>query len=700
MIRKKEIFRVKWWLILFVASLGCVLVKGDTNDAIVFEKLPPKVGSIRWESDQRFIKERQESYRKHVPLPDAFGAAVSRAEGASLLRDKSPALNEVRPSPSNIPGRFQKTLFWSVLFAVAGFFILRKFFPELLAGFSQRFNPTLASVPTEKVRAEEKPLDEFLSTFRVGTSRAGIAVAPAKADQVNEFYAQAAELLTRQRLLLQDIVREPVPLARQKLLSRLRAEMEILQGVADFPEALSIWQAAFALEGLLQQLTEKMGNATPSALRTVAGGVELIEEFLSTKLKPHLLADRPLQFLVVDDDWISRKAMSLALGKAFSPPELVSDGATALIRVAEKAYDVIFLDVQMPGMDGFELCVKIRETALNAKTPVVFVSSQSDFNARARSTLTGGNDLMAKPFLTFEITVKALTLAMQGRLRGYSTQLRTPSRDLLDPLFQTFVPTERSPASAGFAPPPAALSPAMEAMAAIFLSRVRNHLEPLQLLGKKLVLEPDEAVRQNLVADGFLRINSLVSSTGGELRHPAYQMVVALEGLFRKLLESTKNSSASTLVTIAAALDLLPDLCAAGLKTTSPPPVELLVVDDDLIARRVLVGALQTTFPRPESVESGEAALALAAEKSFDVIFLDVVMPGMDGFETCLKIRGTIPNRTTPVVFVTSQNDASAHEQMVRNGGNDILGKPFLTSEITVKALTFALRGRLQRFKA
>jgi CheY-like chemotaxis protein len=90
----------------------------------------------------------------------------------------------------------------------------------------------------------------------------------------------------------------------------------------------------------------------------------------------------------------------------------------ALILASQHAYDVIFLDVQMPGMDGFELCSKIHETLLNRSTPVVFVTSQSDFGGRAQSILSGGSDLMAKPFLTFEITVKALTFILRGRLQG------------------------------------------------------------------------------------------------------------------------------------------------------------------------------------------------------------------------------------------------------------------------------------------
>ena len=178
-------------------------------------------------------------------------------------------------------------------------------------------------------------------------------------------------------------------------------------------------------------------------------------------------------------------------------------------------------------------------------------------------------------------------------------------------------------------------------------------------------------------------------------------MSAALEGLFRKMLQNSKHTTPSALATLATAVDLLNDLCVPGLKAdlATNPPIHMLVVDDDLVARRALVGALQTAFKKPESAENGEAALALALEKPFDVIFLDVVMPGMDGFEVCSRIRETVPNHATPVVFVTGQSDFDARAQMGRNGGNDLMGKPFLTSEITVKALTFALRGRLQQLK-
>ena len=153
---------------------------------------------------------------------------------------------------------------------------------------------------------------------------------PGKDDPLNEFYARAKERLVTQRKLLQDIGRESGDPARQKLLTNLHFEMGVLKDEAGFPEALPVWQAASALEGLLKQLTEKIRNVTPSTLRTVAGGLDLLDDLCVPGLPPDLLTDRPLKFLVVDDDLISRQALSLSLEKAFSQPDLAVDGETAL----------------------------------------------------------------------------------------------------------------------------------------------------------------------------------------------------------------------------------------------------------------------------------------------------------------------------------------------------------------------------------
>ena len=69
----------------------------------------------------------------------------------------------------------------------------------------------------------------------------------------------------------------------------------------------------------------------------------------------------------------------------------------------------MLLDVAMPDMDGFELCKQLRRLPEYHKTPIIFVTAHGDFESRAQSVLSGGNDLISKPILPIELAVKAVT---------------------------------------------------------------------------------------------------------------------------------------------------------------------------------------------------------------------------------------------------------------------------------------------------
>lgn len=700
---------VKPSVVILITAIWFLDLQGAPQTNVYeFESSIAKPGSIQWQINQSKSKERQELYRKHLAIPDVAGTNIPLAANA-YVAVSPPAAGAPAPAPTGTFWDRLKMPVYGALFVLACGLMLRKFAPQFFADVFRWNNPwavipAAQKVGASKVRAEEKAFGEFLSEFRTGPA-ASARTGPAEpGDALSEFYARAKKNLATQRKLLQEIGREAGDPVRHQMLANLCLEMRGLKGEAGVPETLLVWQVASALEGLLKQLTEKIRNVSASTLRTVNAGVDLLEDLCVPGLKPDL-ATRPFNFLVVDDDLISRQALSLALKKAFSQPDLAVDGETALAQTTRQPYDVIFLDVQMPGMDGFELCTTIRKTEFNHATPVVFVTGQSDFDARAQSTLSGGNDLMGKPFLIFEVTVKALTLALRGRLLNgvqktpppaYQNGHTNGSAEIVSEIPRRIANPLLTARPAPAKPPPAT-DPATYA----FLNRAATNIGPLQELCQTMLQTADDGTRQTLLADGFMRVSAMIAPPDGEVEHPAYQMGTALEGLFRKLLENSKHSSPSTLATVVAAVDLLNDLCVPGLKTdlATYPPIQMLVVDDDLIARRALVGALQTSFQKPEHVDNGEAALALALEKTFDVIFLDVQMPGMDGFEVCAKIRASAPNRTTPVVFVTGHGDFAARAEMSRIGGDDLVGKPFLTAEIIVKALTFALRGRLQQLK-
>jgi CheY-like chemotaxis protein len=172
----------------------------------------------------------------------------------------------------------------------------------------------------------------------------------------------------------------------------------------------------------------------------------------------------------------------------------------------------------------------------------------------------------------------------------------------------------------------------------------------------------------------------------------------SLKELIKWLAEKPENGRATALEAAESAVALLDEICRNRSQVNlSEPPIRILAVDDDVINRRAIASAIQLVFGMPETADSGEAAVALAREKIYDLIFMDIMMPGMDGFQACEEIlRGEL-NRETPVVFVTSRADQESREKAKHAGGSGFITKPILSKEILVTALTFTLRGRLKR---
>jgi CheY-like chemotaxis protein len=694
------------WLILLVAGMFCLPAHATSlTNTIEFAKSLPTPGSIQWQADHDLSAQRQDSYRKRLSIPDSISPFVRKAATAALINGpNTPPVHP--PSEAGAIERFFDLCFFAAVLLLSAGLVARRFAPELLVVLNQKYNPWAVPLPgarsfPEFVRSEDQPFGDFVAMFRAGPVPSASPDKEVVEIPHAEFYARAKKRIATDRRLIEEISRQTNDLVIKKRLVDLYYNLGGLKEEASFPEALPVWQVASAMEGLVKELSGRIKNLTPSTLRTIRGGLDLLDKLCVPGASAVLPADRPFKFLVVDDDLISRQALGLSLKKAFSEPDLATDGFGALIQTARQVYDVIFLDVQMPGMDGFELCRLVHDSELNRVTPVVFVTSQSDFDARAKSTLIGGNDLLAKPFLIFEVAVKALTLALEGRLQspGLAPMPQTPpaTAALASPARETEsrrIVDALPPATRRRLPAAAVSEP--DDFTRAFLNRAAEQLSPLQELCENLLHAEDGARRQNLLADGFLRVNSLLAGNDSEVMHPAFQIARGLEGLFRKILQNAGSSTPSTLATITAAVELLNELCLPGLEPDLGinPPIQLLVVDDDPVARRALAGALQTTFKKPQCGENGEVALAMAREEQFDVVFLDQQMPGMNGFETCSKIRETRLNKFTPVVFVTAQ--AIGADEVRDAGGNDVIAKPFLTAEINLKALTYALRGRLQ----
>jgi CheY-like chemotaxis protein len=262
---------------------------------------------------------------------------------------------------------------------------------------------------------------------------------PATRDPREDFFAAFPDYLREMRKAIQEAGRANDPAEKQKIFSDLTELIAAFKVEASLWQLRPIWQVTCTLELLLQRLAEKSKDATPSVLRTVASALDLLADLAVPNVSPDLLIMPPLEILAVDDDPLCRRALVYALQKANLTPDIAEDGQQAVALAVKKPYDVVFMDIQMPEMDGLTACTKIHETNMNANTPVVFVTVQSDFHTRAQSNVIGGSDLIAKPFLIFELTVKAITFAARKRLKP-AASLRPQL--LLPPKPQTTGPTK------------------------------------------------------------------------------------------------------------------------------------------------------------------------------------------------------------------------------------------------------------------
>ena len=114
------------------------------------------------------------------------------------------------------------------------------------------------------------------------------------------------------------------------------------------------------------------------------------------------------------------------------------------------------------------------------------------------------------------------------------------------------------------------------------------------------------------------------------------------------------------------------------------PDARLLVVDDNTINRKVFISLLKETGMKIDEAESGMECLDMIKEKHYDIIFLDHMMPEMDGIETLHRIRKMEEHacKNVPIIALTANAISGAKEMYLREGFNEFLSKPIQTDKL------------------
>jgi len=114
-------------------------------------------------------------------------------------------------------------------------------------------------------------------------------------------------------------------------------------------------------------------------------------------------------------------------------------------------------------------------------------------------------------------------------------------------------------------------------------------------------------------------------------------------------------------------------------------PARILIVDDDHQNRHLLEVMLAPEGYIVQTAARGEVALAMVAQQPPDLILLDIMMPGMDGYEVAGRLKGNLATRHIPFIMVTALSDHNTRLRGFDAGAEDVLTKPVDRTELCVK---------------
>lgn len=373
--------------------------------------------------------------------------------------------------------------------------------------------------------------------------------------------------------------------------------------------------------------------------------------------------------LLVDDDALVMELYRKKLAQGGFDVRTAGDGLEAIKLLGSLTPDFIVLDLMMPKLSGVDVLKFIRAKPALTKVPVTVLTNafMSD-HARAVSSM-GVDRAIIKGDCT---PAKLLEIALQltGGTPGPATAPAAVSTDT------------------------AQLN--IEAREA-FLKNVPADFTDLRMISQEFAQDPAAAGRDGNLQE-FCRQTHHLSGAAGLARCTHIALLSgALEALLFELGEKPQFINPSTTRTVSAAVEFLGTLIESARvqRRVDIAVGEVLAVDDDPLANRIVQAALSRAKLNAQTTESPTAALELLAQKRFDLVLLDVEMPELNGFDLCRKLRELPGYEHTPVIYVTSYADFESRVKIVGVGGNDLIAKPIFPIELAVKALMHLIRAKL-----
>lgn len=222
------------------------------------------------------------------------------------------------------------------------------------------------------------------------------------------FLADAPEEIARIRSECVAFVRTAGLPASKEHLSCLYQQVRLLGARAGLGTCPKIARLVSALEALIYEVISKQWLSSGSIMQTIAQAVDCLDRLFQRGDVHSADESFKAKVLIVDDDPICNFATMAAMKRAKLDAVGTQDPVAALKLAEAETFGLVLLDINMPGVNGFEVCEKLRLLPEYKSTPVIFVTSYSEFQNRAQAVLSGGNDLIAKPIFPLELVLKTV----------------------------------------------------------------------------------------------------------------------------------------------------------------------------------------------------------------------------------------------------------------------------------------------------
>ncbi|HEX7666846.1 MAG TPA: response regulator [Polyangiaceae bacterium] len=384
--------------------------------------------------------------------------------------------------------------------------------------------------------------------------------------------------------------------------------------------------------------------------------------------------------LVVDDSLTVRMDLTEAFEEAGFPTVAASTLAQARELVTTKKPSLVVLDVILPDGDGLSLLRELRTDPSTQATPILLLSTEAEVKDRILGLQTGADDYIGKPYDSLYVVARARELVRKGDL--VDTTKRTSILVIDDSV--TFRST---------------LADALgEAGYEVFVAPTGEDGLRLAVARKPTAIVCDSNMPG---IDGATVIRRI--RLDAALRGTPCILLTASEGADVEV--SALDAGADAFVRKELDVELILARIAAVLRSATTErrdadsllgPKRILAVDDDDSYLQEVSALLRGEGYDVVLARSGEETLALLGAQPVDCILLDLQMAGMDGAETCRRIKDAPIVRDIPLVMLAQEDDRESMMRALEAGAEDFIAK---TSELDVLKARVQAQLRRKQFE-